>query len=75
MVVYGSVFIALTIMFSNFGRSSDTGFKATKIEVGIVDHDQSTISKALKDFLSKEQNVKVMKDDKRTMQDELFYRM
>ena len=74
MVVYGSVFIALTIMFSNFGRSSDTGFKATKIEVGIVDHDQSTISKALKDFLSKEQNVKVMKDDKRTMQDELFYR-
>lgn len=74
MIIYGSIFIALTILFSNFGRGNDTGFQTTKINVGIVDHDQSTISRALKDFLSKEQNVKTIKEDKKTMQDELFYR-
>lgn len=74
MMIYGSIFIALTVMFSNFGRDNDVGFQTTKVNVGIVDHDQSTVSKALKRFLAEEQNVKVMKDDKKNMQNELFYR-
>ena len=74
MMIYGSIFIALTVMFSNFGRDNDVGFQTTKVNVGIVDHDQSTVSKALKSFLAEEQNVKVMQDDKKTMQNELFYR-
>ncbi|MBS7008304.1 ABC transporter permease [Anaerostipes sp.] len=74
MMVYISIFLALMILFSSFGRNDETGFKATKINVGIVDHDQSTISKALREFLSKEQKVKLMKNDKKTMQNDLFYR-
>ena len=74
MLIYAAIFIALTVLFSNFGRNNDTGFQTTKINVGIVDHDKSTISGSLKKFLSKEQNVKDIKDEKKTMQDELFYR-
>lgn len=74
MMIYASIFIALTVLFSSFGRTNDTGFQTTKISVGIVDHDHSTLSKALKGFLSKEQKVKVMKDEKKIMQDDLFYR-
>ena len=74
MSIYAGIFFALTILFSSFGKNSDTGFQTTKINVGIVDHDKSTVSKALKTFLSNEQNVKDMKDEKKTMQNELFYR-
>lgn len=74
MMIYAFIFIALTVLFSSFGRTNDTGFQTTKVSVGIVDHDRSTISKALKGFLSKEQKVKVMEDEKKIMQDELFYR-
>lgn len=74
MSIYSGIFFALTILFSSFGKNSDTGFQTTKINVGIVDHDKSTVSKALKTFLSNEQNVKDIKDEKKTMQNELFYR-
>lgn len=74
MSIYAGIFFALTILFSSFGKNSDTGFQTTKINVGIVDHDKSTVSKALKTFLSNEQNVKDIKDEKKTMQNELFYR-
>ena len=74
MFIYAGIFFVLTILFSSFGKDSNTGFQTTKINVGIVDHDKSTASKALKTFLSNEQNVKDIKDEKKTMQNELFYR-
>lgn len=73
--MYLGIFLAIGILATNSDHtSSGSGFHAKKLTVGVVDHDESALSKGLVDYLSQYHTVRILPDDTAQLQDALFNR-
>lgn len=75
LLIYFGIFLALTILLSKNGETQqETTFKAAKVNIAVIDRDNTVLSKSLYDYIDANQTIVTIKDDKNTMADELFYR-
>lgn len=75
LIIYFFIFIALIILLTNNGKlQMETTYKETKIDIAVIDRDNSVLSKSLYDYIDENHNIIDIKDNKETMADELFYR-
>lgn len=73
--MYLGIFLTIGILATNTdSHSSGSGFQAKKLTVGIVDHDNTALSKGLAAYLSQYHTVKYLSDDTAQLQDALFNR-
>lgn len=77
----GLVFLYLGIFFSisiflqmASGKSEDSLYQTTSIELGVVNLDNSLLSSGFVDYLSQIHHVTLMENDPESLQENLFYR-
>lgn len=74
-IIYLIIFIALAILLASAGKTDSVNvFTATSVNLGVVDRDQSEISKEIIRYLSESHNIVALADDTEVLQDELYYR-
>ena len=73
-IAYIVIFTSLSFILAKV-NSSDTKetFNAKKIEIAVVDRDNSELSNSLYDYLDSTQKVEAIDDDENAWSDELFY--
>lgn len=76
IIMYICIFAGITsIVSANNATNNDKTFKMSSFKIAICDHDNSTASKALADYLLKDNEKAAIADfDKETLQDELYNR-
>ena len=75
MFLYIAIFLTVSIFVQKtLGDSDPSGFTAKRLNIAVIDRDESLLSKGLKNHLSQFHNVKDIPDDAATLQDKLFYR-
>lgn len=75
ILIYVAIFMVVTILFSKLGNDSTvTGFAMTKLDIAVIDRDNTDLSKGLKDYIGSIHNIVDIEDTKESMQDNLFYR-
>lgn len=75
LLLYFGIFIGLAILMSNITSGTEmSSFEETKIQMAVIDRDNSELSKALKEYMGARQNLVAVDDDKEKMQDNLFAR-
>ncbi len=58
VIIYLCIFCALMFAFTFFaGKDQEKNFQATELDIIMDDRDASVLSKALSDYLAKENNV------------------
>ncbi|MGN0484962.1 MAG: ABC transporter permease [Lachnospiraceae bacterium] len=73
--IYLGVFMAIAIILVQAQKSDEnTSFSAEKLTIGIVDHDTGTMTESLKDYFGASHTFKKMKDNKKTIMEELYWR-
>lgn len=75
IALYFIIFAALSFMLA--GSAKDTKintFDSEKIDICIIDKDDSSASKGLTQYLSNLHNIVELEDDKEVIQDSLYYR-
>lgn len=73
-IMYFVIFTSLSFVVAKVNsKSPSVNFTAEKISVGIVDHDNSDLSKALVAYVSDRHNVKELLEDEKAWADDLFY--
>ena len=73
--IYVVVFLIIIFMMSfSSNNSGSSQFKTDSIDITIIDHDNSTLSRGIYDYLDKHHNiVKLKKNDAESLTDNLFY--
>lgn len=75
MFLYIAIFLSISIFIQKTsGDSAPSGFTAKRLNIAVIDRDESLLSKGLKNHLSQFHNVNDIPDDAATLQDKLFYR-
>ena len=76
LTIYVVVFLLLTIILGNAAVSpEDTDFKETKINIAFFSNDkESKIVDGLRNYIEKNANIVDIKDNKKDLQDALFFR-
>lgn len=75
MVIYIGIYMALTIIMSGSGASSDTSdFSQVSMEIGVDNQDKGELGKALVEYLSKENNIKDIPKEREELLDAMYYR-
>lgn len=75
IMIYFLIFFFLTILLTNMGKEQvETTYKATKINVAVIDRDNTDLSQTLYDYIDANHTIVEIKDTKESMADELFYR-
>ena len=75
VILYSVIFISICIMLSNTRKETQIeSFSSTKLNIAIIDHDNSLLSKKLSSYLETIHNRKELVDDTEKMQDALYYR-
>ncbi|HEY8365248.1 MAG TPA: ABC transporter permease [Haloplasmataceae bacterium] len=76
LLIYIVVFTALSIAFAQSSSSNtDITFSETKVKVAFINYDNdSPITEGLKNYLNKTVNLIDLPDNKKTLQDALFFR-
>lgn len=75
MFLYIAVFLTISIFVSKtLGDSDPSGFTAKRLNIAVIDRDESLLSKGLKNHLRQFHHVKDVPDDAAVLQDKLFYR-
>ena len=72
-VTYLGIFFVINILYTLPGFDFKT-LEKVRVSIGIVDLDQSTLSKGLSDYLAHEHQVTDLADDKAVLQERLLYR-
>ena len=73
--MYVAIFLAIFIMVEKTGVGESTStFKMERLEIGVIDRDQSKLSRGLMQYLDQYHTVKTIPDDKAALQDAMFYR-
>jgi len=71
--IYIGVFLGTTIAMTNSDApNKTTSFTDSKVKVAIIDRDNSTLSKALYDYLNENHKIVEVKDDAQSIKDDLF---
>ena len=71
--VYLGVALAMCIALSLSNSNTDYSFESIEVNVGVVDEDQSEVSKGLVSYLNKTENLTEVPEDMDELQDALFY--
>lgn len=72
-LIYIIIFIIIGFFMSS-SSSKETNFKVSKLDISIIDEDNSASSKAISEFISKNHNVSTIENNKDIMLDSLYYR-
>lgn len=73
--MYIIVFLTITIAVQKTEvTNTDKMFEQTKLDIAVIDHDKSPVSKALTNYLASCHNLIDIPDTKSAIQDNLFYR-
>ena len=75
VIIYLTIFfsVAMVMQFAA-GKSEDSLFENTSIDLGVVNEDGGALSQGLVDYLSGIHNVVLMENDPEVLQENLFYR-
>lgn len=74
-LLYLGIFVGIAIAVTNNGQNKDiTSFTSSKLNVAIIDDDNSELSKSLVDYISSCHNIVSINDNKEKWADDLFYR-
>ncbi len=74
-LLYLGIFIIISLTVAKNSESNDfTTFNNAKLDIAVIDRDNSTLSKALYDYLNDCQNIISIDSDEKKWADELFYR-
>lgn len=74
MFVYIAIFLTISIFVQKMLDVDPSGFTAKRLNIAVIDRDESLLSKGLKNHLRHFHNIKDLPDDAATLQDKLFYR-
>ncbi|MFW6022124.1 MAG: ABC transporter permease [Halanaerobiaceae bacterium] len=76
IIMYIVIFISLSIFLANTSNNTtDTNFSETSINLAFINNDSnSKIVEGLQDYLSENNNIVDLPDEKQEMQDALFFR-
>ncbi len=75
VIIYLIIFMIVTILFSNFGGDTvENNFSMKKLNIAVIDRDNTQLSKGFKDYLGTIHNIVDVKDDVESLQDNLYYR-
>lgn len=75
MVIYIGIYMALTIVMSSSGASSDTSnFSQVSMEIGVDNQDKGELGNALVEYLSRENNIKDIPTEREELLDAMYYR-
>ena len=73
--IYIVIFMVITVCFSNVSEDPvNTAFAMEKLDIAVIDRDNTELSKGFKDYLGTIHNLVEIDDDKEALQDNLFYR-
>lgn len=74
VIIYFTIFLALSVMMSGNGKQqTEAAYKDTKMKVAVMDRDNTLLSRSLYDYMKDTQKIVQIKDDEKTIPDELFY--
>ena len=74
-IIYFSIFLVLILMMTSNGNSAVTNaFSSEKVDLAVIDRDNSTLSKGVKEYLGSLHNLVDLEDNKDKLQDSLYYR-
>ncbi len=71
-LIYVIVFLAISFSFAN-SKSQEKVFKSTKLNVAVLDEDNTPESKALTDFIGTKHNLKQIEKDENIIKDALYW--
>ena len=75
VIMYLAIFFSVALaMQAASGKEESSLYQNTSIDIGIVDEDDSELSRGFTDYLSTIHNITFMKNDQETLQENLFYR-
>lgn len=74
-IIYLVIYISLSFILANINLNSKSAetFTAEKIDIAVIDRDNSEQSRALTDYLSETQNIVDIGEDESTWPDEMYY--
>lgn len=74
IILYLAIFLGLgTLMTMTMDENTAGNYEAQSLSMAVVDRDHSEISEGLVKYLDKSQDLKAVKDDKKVLQEELYY--
>ncbi len=74
-IVYIVIYGVLSLVLPNIqGKNSTLVFEAEKINVAVIDNDNSTMSKALYEYIDNSHNITDIGTDKERWRDSIYYR-
>lgn len=75
LILYFGIFLAMTIIFSNLGSSSNIeSFEVTKCNVAVINKDSSPLSKNLEKYIKDNTKTAKIKTNDEGIKDALFFR-
>lgn len=73
--IYTGIFLGITsMMVASQSKSSETTFEASSVDMAIFDHDNSSLSKALSDYLKENNNIIEIDEEINNIKDSLYRR-
>lgn len=76
IMIYFIIFATISILITTFTGNDNLNstFTESKVDIAVIDHDNSEISQALYQYLDTTQNIVSIEDNRDKMSDELYYR-
>lgn len=75
IVMYLIIFIAIAVMFQMLtGGKGTTNFEEERLKIAVIDRDHGELAEGLTDYLGERHDIVKVKDDKKEIQEKLFYR-
>lgn len=71
-ITYTIIFLAIAVMMAS-NSTNTTDFTDTKLDVAVIDNDNTTFSKNLTSYIGKKNNLVQIKNNKDTILDSIYY--
>ena len=75
IIPYFAIFFLIIMMLSQFGGNNAAEFSETKITMAVFDHDNTTLSNALYNYLNETQDITQLKEDRDLLIENLYSQM
>ncbi|MFR3030960.1 MAG: ABC transporter permease, partial [Blautia sp.] len=74
ILLYLVIFLGLgTLMTMSMDENPTGNYEAQSLKMAVIDRDQTSVSKGLDDYLGESQDLVKLKDDRKVLQEELYY--
>ncbi len=74
ILLYLVIFFGITVMYQSFAEKSGQNYSAESVPVGIIDEDGGTAAESLIDYIGWTNEVTMLRNDRESLQEDLFYR-